>query len=44
MKVENRSELIIQYLKAYNMLEIFSGISTDYFQVNHFEKASLFAI
>ncbi|MBJ8106118.1 cyclic nucleotide-binding domain-containing protein [Bacillus cereus group sp. N8] len=41
MKVENRSELIIQYLKAYNMLEIFSGISTDYFQVNHFEKGKL---
>ncbi|MDM5193664.1 Crp/Fnr family transcriptional regulator [Bacillus hominis] len=39
--MENKSDLIIQYLKAYNMLEIFSGISTDYFQVNHFEKGKL---
>jgi len=39
--VDNKSDLIIQYLKAYNMLEIFSGISTDNFQVNHFEKGKL---
>ncbi|SCA99381.1 Catabolite activator [Bacillus mycoides] len=39
--MDNKSDLIIQYLKAYNILEIFSGISTDNFQVNHFEKGKL---
>ncbi|PFE65426.1 hypothetical protein CN316_22445, partial [Bacillus cereus] len=39
--MDNKSDLIIQYLKAYNLLEIFSGISTDNFQVNHFEKGKL---
>ncbi|PGZ17292.1 hypothetical protein COE43_13055, partial [Bacillus cereus] len=39
--MDNKFDLIIQYLKAYNMLEIFSGISTDNFQVNHFEKGKL---
>lgn len=39
--MDNKLDLIIQYLKAYNMLEIFSGISTDNFQVNHFEKGKL---
>jgi len=38
MKMENRSDLIIHYLKTNKMLEIFSEIDTAYFQVNHFEK------
>ncbi|EJS67476.1 Crp/Fnr family transcriptional regulator [Bacillus sp. N5-665] len=36
--MENRSDLIIHYLKTNKMLEIFSEIDTAYFQVNHFEK------
>ncbi|MES5894219.1 cyclic nucleotide-binding domain-containing protein [Bacillus cereus group sp. RP43] len=39
--MDNKSDLIIQYLKAFNMLGIFPGISTDNFQVNHFEKGKL---
>ncbi|PFX60323.1 hypothetical protein COL36_13665 [Bacillus wiedmannii] len=38
MKMENRSDLIIHYLKTNKMLEIFSEIDTAYFQVNHFDK------
>ncbi|PEM26501.1 hypothetical protein CN598_22965 [Bacillus wiedmannii] len=41
MKMENRSDLIIHYLKTNKMLEIFSEIDTAYFQVNHFEKGEL---
>ncbi|TXR59366.1 Crp/Fnr family transcriptional regulator [Bacillus sp. AY18-3] len=41
MKVGNRSELIIHYLKTNKMLEIFSEIDTAYLQVNHFEKGEL---
>ncbi|MED2792592.1 MULTISPECIES: Crp/Fnr family transcriptional regulator [Bacillus] len=36
--MENRSDLIIHYLKTNKMLEIFSEIDTAYFQVNHFDK------
>ncbi|MCU5330024.1 MULTISPECIES: Crp/Fnr family transcriptional regulator [Bacillus] len=39
--MENRSDLIIHYLKTNKMLEIFSEIDTAYFQVNHFEKGEL---
>ncbi|MCU5517292.1 Crp/Fnr family transcriptional regulator [Bacillus wiedmannii] len=39
--MENRSDLIIYYLKTNKMLEIFSEIDTAYFQVNHFEKGEL---
>ncbi|PFB31811.1 hypothetical protein COJ27_08165 [Bacillus cereus] len=38
MKVENKSDLIIHYLKTNKMFEIFSEIDTAYFQVNHFDK------
>ncbi|PDY33477.1 Crp/Fnr family transcriptional regulator [Bacillus wiedmannii] len=38
MKMENKSDLIIHYLKTNKMLEIFSEIDTAYFQVNHFDK------
>ncbi|OWT48844.1 hypothetical protein CER22_23385 [Bacillus sp. K2I17] len=41
MKMENRSDLIIHYLKTNKMVEIFSEIDTAYFQVNHFEKGEL---
>ncbi|PFZ41577.1 hypothetical protein COL77_17720 [Bacillus wiedmannii] len=41
MKMENRSDLIIHYLKTNKMLEFFSEIDTAYFQVNHFEKGEL---
>ncbi len=41
MKVENKSELIMHYLKTYKILEVFSEIDTDYFQVNHFKKGTL---
>lgn len=41
MKVENRSDLIIHYLKTNKMVEIFSEIDTAYFQLNHFEKGEL---
>ncbi|PEM53898.1 hypothetical protein CN611_17630 [Bacillus wiedmannii] len=41
MKMENRSDLIIHYLKTNKMLEIFSEIDAAYFQVNHFEKGEL---
>ncbi|PHD58484.1 Crp/Fnr family transcriptional regulator [Bacillus wiedmannii] len=41
MKMENKSDLIIHYLKTNKMLEIFSEIDTAYFQVNHFEKGEL---
>ncbi|MES5938632.1 MULTISPECIES: cyclic nucleotide-binding domain-containing protein [unclassified Bacillus cereus group] len=36
--MENRSDLIIHYLKTNKMVEIFSEIDTAYFQINHFEK------
>ncbi|HDR4724701.1 Crp/Fnr family transcriptional regulator [Bacillus cereus group sp. Sample62] len=36
--MENKSDLIIHYLKTNKMLEIFSEIDTAYFQVNHFDK------
>ncbi|MGE1127137.1 Crp/Fnr family transcriptional regulator [Bacillus wiedmannii] len=36
--MENRSDLIIHYLKTNKMFEIFSEIDTAYFQVNHFDK------
>ncbi|KAA0742087.1 Crp/Fnr family transcriptional regulator [Bacillus sp. AY3-1] len=36
--MENRSDLIIHYLKTNKMLEIFSEIDTACFQVNHFDK------
>ncbi|WP_368907442.1 Crp/Fnr family transcriptional regulator [Bacillus wiedmannii] len=36
--MENKSDLIIHYLKINKMLEIFSEIDTAYFQVNHFDK------
>ncbi|MCC2380179.1 Crp/Fnr family transcriptional regulator [Bacillus wiedmannii] len=36
--MENRSDLIIHYLKTNKMIEIFSEIDTAYFQINHFEK------
>ncbi|TCW53591.1 CRP-like cAMP-binding protein [Bacillus thuringiensis] len=36
--MENRSDLIIHYLKTNKILEIFSEIDTAYFQVNHFDK------
>ncbi|MBY7112715.1 MULTISPECIES: Crp/Fnr family transcriptional regulator [Bacillus] len=39
--MENRSDLIIHYLKTNKMLEIFSEIDAAYFQVNHFEKGEL---
>ncbi|MED2181785.1 Crp/Fnr family transcriptional regulator [Bacillus wiedmannii] len=39
--MENRSDLIIHYLKTNKMLEIFSEIDTAYFQVYHFEKGEL---
>ncbi|MCU5097707.1 MULTISPECIES: Crp/Fnr family transcriptional regulator [Bacillus] len=39
--MENKSDLIIHYLKTNKMLEIFSEIDTAYFQVNHFEKGEL---
>ncbi|WP_142293543.1 Crp/Fnr family transcriptional regulator [Bacillus sp. K2I17] len=39
--MENRSDLIIHYLKTNKMVEIFSEIDTAYFQVNHFEKGEL---
>ncbi|MGY2613231.1 Crp/Fnr family transcriptional regulator [Bacillus pretiosus] len=39
--MENRSDLIIHYLKTNKMLEIFSEIDTAYFQVNHFDKGKL---
>ncbi|HDR7915679.1 Crp/Fnr family transcriptional regulator [Bacillus pretiosus] len=39
--MENRSDLIIHYLKTNKMLEIFLEIDTAYFQVNHFEKGEL---
>lgn len=38
MRIENRSDLIIHYLKTNKMIEIFSEIDTAYFQINHFEK------
>nr|EEK67690.1 catabolite protein activator [Bacillus wiedmannii] len=38
MRMENRSDLIIHYLKTNKMIEIFSEIDTAYFQINHFEK------
>lgn len=41
MKVENRSDLIIHYLKTNKTLEAFSEIDTVYFQLNHFEKGEL---
>ncbi|HDR4601794.1 cyclic nucleotide-binding domain-containing protein [Bacillus anthracis] len=41
MKVENRSELIMHYLKNYKLLEFFSEIDIDYLQVNHFKKGTL---
>ncbi len=41
MKVENRSELIMHYLKTYKLLEFFSEIDIDYLQVNHFKKGTL---
>ncbi|MCH4566284.1 Crp/Fnr family transcriptional regulator [Bacillus sp. ES1-5] len=36
--MENKSDLIIHYLKTNKMLKIFSEIDTAYFQVNHFDK------
>ncbi|MEN8644230.1 Crp/Fnr family transcriptional regulator [Bacillus cereus group sp. BceL062] len=36
--MENRSDLIIHYLKTNKIFEIFSEIDTAYFQINHFEK------
>jgi len=39
--VENRSDLIIHYLKTNKTLEAFSEIDTVYFQLNHFEKGEL---
>ncbi|HDR6317563.1 Crp/Fnr family transcriptional regulator [Bacillus cereus] len=36
--MENKSDLIIHYLKTNKMFEIFSEIDTAYFQVNHFDK------
>ncbi|OTX95334.1 Crp/Fnr family transcriptional regulator [Bacillus wiedmannii] len=41
MKVENRSDLIIHYLKTNKTLEAFSEIDTAHFQLNHFEKGEL---
>ncbi|PHG67616.1 hypothetical protein COI59_09725 [Bacillus toyonensis] len=38
MRMENRSDLIIHYLKTNKIFEIFSEIDTAYFQINHFEK------
>lgn len=39
--MEQRSDLITRYLETNKMLEIFSEIDTDYFQLNHFEKGEL---
>ncbi|MGH1033466.1 MULTISPECIES: Crp/Fnr family transcriptional regulator [Bacillus] len=39
--MENRSELIMHYLKNYKLLEFFSEIDIDYLQVNHFKKGTL---
>ncbi|MGF9879878.1 Crp/Fnr family transcriptional regulator [Bacillus albus] len=39
--MENRSDLIIHYLKTNKTLEAFSEIDTVYFQLNHFEKGEL---
>jgi len=39
--MENRSDLIIHYLKTNKIFEIFSEIDTAYFQINHFEKGKL---
>ncbi|RFB33949.1 Crp/Fnr family transcriptional regulator [Brevibacillus sp. VP] len=38
--MDNKSGLIIHYLKAYNIFDVFSKMNIDHFQVNHFKKGT----
>ncbi|TQR39542.1 Crp/Fnr family transcriptional regulator [Lysinibacillus sphaericus] len=38
--MESKLSLIIHYLKAYNIFDVFANMNIEYFQVNHFKKGT----
>jgi len=39
--MESKSSLIIHYLKAYSIFDVFANMNIEHFQVNHFKKGTI---